>query len=798
MGSYIRNPSRQRGFDVAATDHLTIDGFIVRRFVERGIAVAGSDSTYNIQAVTVSNCTSAENWKQGIYVKNCINCAIDNNVTYNNGGHGIYLTVDSSCAITRNRSYGNDDPTRPLILGSVAGIKLENTSNVRRDVRNINIDYNVVYDNEDSGIDLKGSEKILVRRNVSYSNGDHGYDNLNTDQTAFLNDVAVDNDHDGISIEDNATGVAVFNCIFAYNAVDGRTLTTNEDLAELFVQGTTGFSSDHNVFVARLPHGVVWQGENPRGLVKYGNAAPYDTLLLGQGYQAASGQDANSRSADPLFVSGATGDFKISSSSSPALDAAKTDVTGWLTPWWLATDPRGFVPHDNDAIPNAGAGTPNYAEIGAFEFDFPPAAITDLRADVVTDSSIHLLWTASGDDGLVGRAPSVDLRWSNTQFSEATWASATPAIPQPSVPVAAGSTQGYTFPRLPMCTLFCFGLKYGGGNGLWAAVADTAALYTRPVWINGHWACDEGGGERARRAGGPVLSAGVEPSAEAGAGVASRTAAPAAAAPTASGNPVVVEVIPASGGLDLRLMPLAREAPGDLGAGGGGVLYQMPDGKQGWTTRLHYDLPPGRGLALLLPERAGRWVFLDPLVVQSVPSAVVAHGTRWQLEQAHHSRLGDVTATLTAADQPPELSPGDTLAAHYAGAPAGGEALSGALVLLDQSTSGTTTARAGGAVREPNSSLPAVFALHPNRPNPFAATTTLRFDLPRSEPVRLEVFDLMGRRVARLGDGWMPAGRHALEWDRRDAHGAPVPPGAYLYRVTAGSSRAQRKLVVLP
>ena len=76
--------------------------------------------------------------------------------------------------------------------------------------------------------------------------------------------------------------------------------------------------------------------------------------------------------------------------------------------------------------------------------------------------------------------------------------------------------------------------------------------------------------------------------------------------------------------------------------------------------------------------------------------------------------------------------------------------------------------------------------------------TTFRFDLPRDERVRLEVFDLLGRRVTTLRDTWMPAGRHALEWDRRDADGIPARPGVYLYRFVAGSYRAQRKLVVLP
>ena len=93
---------------------------------------------------------------------------------------------------------------------------------------------------------------------------------------------------------------------------------------------------------------------------------------------------------------------------------------------------------------------------------------------------------------------------------------------------------------------------------------------------------------------------------------------------------------------------------------------------------------------------------------------------------------------------------------------------------------------------------PARFALAQNQPNPFAQRTTIRFELPVSTPVRLNVFDLKGRRVALLADARLPAGVHAVEWDRRDASGNHVTPGVYLYRLEAASLRTQKKMVVLP
>jgi hypothetical protein len=89
---------------------------------------------------------------------------------------------------------------------------------------------------------------------------------------------------------------------------------------------------------------------------------------------------------------------------------------------------------------------------------------------------------------------------------------------------------------------------------------------------------------------------------------------------------------------------------------------------------------------------------------------------------------------------------------------------------------------------------PVAFALHPGRPNPFRSELTLAFDLPKESVVRLAVFDLQGREVARLVDGTRPAGHHSVTWSR----GGSIPPGVYLCRMEAGAFRAQRKIVALP
>lgn len=75
-------------------------------------------------------------------------------------------------------------------------------------------------------------------------------------------------------------------------------------------------------------------------------------------------------------------------------------------------------------------------------------------------------------------------------------------------------------------------------------------------------------------------------------------------------------------------------------------------------------------------------------------------------------------------------------------------------------------------------------------PNPFGSTTVLRYGVPRDGYVRLDVCNVLGRRVASLVDGWTKAGRHSIRWD---AEG--MAPGIYFCRLRAGGSAVSRKLV---
>lgn len=88
--------------------------------------------------------------------------------------------------------------------------------------------------------------------------------------------------------------------------------------------------------------------------------------------------------------------------------------------------------------------------------------------------------------------------------------------------------------------------------------------------------------------------------------------------------------------------------------------------------------------------------------------------------------------------------------------------------------------------------IPGRYALHAPYPNPFSGATQLQVELEAAANVRVEAFDLLGRRVGRIAEGLLAAGSHRLVWTP-DALGA----GTYFLRVQVGREAAQVWAVTL-
>jgi len=88
--------------------------------------------------------------------------------------------------------------------------------------------------------------------------------------------------------------------------------------------------------------------------------------------------------------------------------------------------------------------------------------------------------------------------------------------------------------------------------------------------------------------------------------------------------------------------------------------------------------------------------------------------------------------------------------------------------------------------------------LLPSSPNPFRASTSLRFELDAPTHVTLRVYDVAGRLTATLVDGRLDAGGHVETWDGTDVHGRGAAAGVYVAVLQAGNIRRTQRLVRLP
>ncbi|MFH1194362.1 MAG: LamG-like jellyroll fold domain-containing protein [bacterium] len=90
--------------------------------------------------------------------------------------------------------------------------------------------------------------------------------------------------------------------------------------------------------------------------------------------------------------------------------------------------------------------------------------------------------------------------------------------------------------------------------------------------------------------------------------------------------------------------------------------------------------------------------------------------------------------------------------------------------------------------------LPTAFELYQNYPNPFNPSTTIKFGLPEDSRVTLELFNILGERVATLINQEMSAGYHNYQLSIDNYH---LSSGMYIYRIIAGEFVQTKKLLLL-
>lgn len=96
------------------------------------------------------------------------------------------------------------------------------------------------------------------------------------------------------------------------------------------------------------------------------------------------------------------------------------------------------------------------------------------------------------------------------------------------------------------------------------------------------------------------------------------------------------------------------------------------------------------------------------------------------------------------------------------------------------------------SVDEPATELATGIELMPNVPNPFNPTTDIRWTMDVGRETTVAVYDMLGRKLTVLADGFYPAGEHSVRFDA-----STLPSGMYLYRLESNGTVLTRKMILL-
>ncbi len=89
------------------------------------------------------------------------------------------------------------------------------------------------------------------------------------------------------------------------------------------------------------------------------------------------------------------------------------------------------------------------------------------------------------------------------------------------------------------------------------------------------------------------------------------------------------------------------------------------------------------------------------------------------------------------------------------------------------------------------------FRLLQNYPNPFNPTTTIAYELPVRSQIKVEIFDLLGKKIATLYDAEQSAGTHHVVWDSKTEQGSLAGSGIYFYKVSTSEFSKTRKMILM-
>ena len=93
---------------------------------------------------------------------------------------------------------------------------------------------------------------------------------------------------------------------------------------------------------------------------------------------------------------------------------------------------------------------------------------------------------------------------------------------------------------------------------------------------------------------------------------------------------------------------------------------------------------------------------------------------------------------------------------------------------------------------EEENSLPTVYSLYNNYPNPFNPATTIKYDIPEQSYVTIKIYNIVGEEVVTLLNEEQNAGRYQIQWNATQ-----LASGVYFYRIQAGQFSDTKKMIMM-
>ncbi|HEY4755336.1 MAG TPA: glucoamylase family protein, partial [Ignavibacteriaceae bacterium] len=88
------------------------------------------------------------------------------------------------------------------------------------------------------------------------------------------------------------------------------------------------------------------------------------------------------------------------------------------------------------------------------------------------------------------------------------------------------------------------------------------------------------------------------------------------------------------------------------------------------------------------------------------------------------------------------------------------------------------------------------FKLDGNYPNPFNPITRIRFELPATQNIKVDIYNVLGENVRELFNGELTAGINELIWNGNNDYGNSVPSGVYIYRMESNGNLLSSKMIL--